>query len=360
MGRSAHLGRPSCRGLNEELICNAIVDSLSANAPIELELEVESSYRDRNALGLPFVLFVFAAIAINASSAQAVTPTNKVRFYMNMGTVEIELYGTQSPLNVTNFLKYVDDGSYNNSIIHRTRSPDASQPLGYDLFAQGGSFKFPTTSYVGSNPINPTYGTVNNEFNAANGLSNVPYTLAAARSTDPNSASSGWFINQTNNHNAFDPGPYTVLGKVTKGTSIIDQIPFLPNIPGSQGTPFESTPLYNNDLVIIQKAVRIPILAGDYNNSGSVTTADYTYWRQNFGSTTNAAADGNGDGIVNSADYVVWRRALAGLAGGAGDEVLSALATPEPCGAALMLCGFLAAAFFRGRWARRSHACPHA
>ncbi len=225
------------------------------------------------------------------------------------------------------------------------------QPLGYDLFAQGGSFKYPTTSYLGSNPINPTYGTVNNEFNAANGLSNVAYTLSAARGNDVNSASSGWFINQTNNID-FNSGPYTVMGKVTLGTNIIDQIPFLPNLPGSGGSAFESTPFYNSDLVVIQKAVRIPILRGDYNSSGSVTTADYTYWRQNFGSTTNTAADGNGDGKVNAADYIVWRRAMAGLASGAGDGHLTSIEAPEPAGAMLILLGILIAAFSRSRVAR--------
>jgi peptidyl-prolyl cis-trans isomerase A (cyclophilin A) len=327
---------------------------------LSLEFDVASSYRDSGKKCCRHLAaFVLAWLAINTVSAEAVTPTNKVRFYMNMGTVEIELYGGAgySPLNVTNFLKYVDDGSYNNSIIHRTRSPDGSQPLGYDLFAQGGSFKYPTTSYLGSNPINPTYGTVVNEFHAANGLSNVAYTLAAARGNDVNSASSGWFINQTNNANAFDSGPYTVLGKVTLGSNIIDQIPFLPNLPGADGTPFESTPFYNNDLVVIQKAVRIPILRGDYNSSGSVTMADYTYWRQNFGSTTNAAADGNGDGVVNGADYVVWRRALAGLASGTGDGDLSAIETPEPAGAILVLLGLLIAAFTRGRVARTQNTC---
>ena len=303
------------------------------------------------------VLCLLAALVVGTSPVEGATPTNKVRFYMNMGTIEIELYGTQSPLNVANFLSYVDNGSYNDSFIHRTRSPDGSQPLGYDLFAQGGSFKYPTNQFIDSNPIAPGPA-VHNEFNAANGLSNTAYTLAAARGSDPNSATSGFFINQTNNSAAFDPGPYTVLGKVTLGTSIIDQIPFLPNAPGLQGTGFESTPFYQGDLVVIQRTVRIPILAGDFNFSGSVTTADYTTWRNNFGSTTNAAADGNGNGIVDAADYVIYRKALAhGSGGGAGN--LAAINAPEPPSAILvLLCGMMLA-FFRGRiLVRRTRTFP--
>src|SRR4051795_1958712 len=103
-------------------------------------------------LFLTIVTFAFSVVG----SAQAATPTNKVRFYMNMGTVEIELYGTQSPLNVANFLSYVDSGAYNDSIIHRTR--DGATVAGSELFAQGGSFKEDGTG------ITPGPA-VNNEFN---------------------------------------------------------------------------------------------------------------------------------------------------------------------------------------------------
>ncbi len=78
-----------------------------------LEFNVETLYRQRRERHYPYLAaFALAWLAINTASAAAVTPTNKVRFYTNMGTVEIELYGGAgySPLNVTNFLKYVDDG----------------------------------------------------------------------------------------------------------------------------------------------------------------------------------------------------------------------------------------------------------
>jgi peptidyl-prolyl cis-trans isomerase A (cyclophilin A) len=247
---------------------------------------------------------------------------------MNLGTVEIELYGGAgfSPLGVANFLSYVDDGSYDDSMIHRTR--DNTTVANSDLFAQGGSFKSNGAS------ITPKAAVVN-EFNAVNGLSNVAYTLAAARGQTLNSATSGWFINQENN-TPFDAGPYTVLGKVTKGTDIIDLLPYANNLPLLKGSAWETMPIINNAEVLITKATRIPILAGDYNNSGSVTAADYTFWKANFGSTTAYAADGNGDGVVNLGDYLVWRNAMAPAAG-AGD--LGAATVPEPSALFFAFCG---------------------
>jgi cyclophilin family peptidyl-prolyl cis-trans isomerase len=287
--------------------------------------------------------FALLVVTIVCASAKAVTPTSKVRFYMNMGTVEIELYGTQSPLNVANFLSYVDSGAYNDSIIHRTR--DGSSVATSDLFAQGGSFK--------QNGAPITAGAaVNNEFNAANGLSNVKYTLAAARGSDPNSATSGWFINQTNNAAAFDPGPYTVLGKVTLGTSIIDQIPFLNNLPILQGSSIESMPIYNNGEVVITRAIRIPIVQGDYNFSGSVTAADYTLWRNTLGSTTNLAADGNGNGVVDAGDYVIYRKKF-GASSGSGTGDLAGFNVPESASCLLIFAGMLILNLLPRRWAWR-------
>ena len=72
---------------------------------------------------------------------------------------------------------------------------------------------------------------------------------------------------------------------------------------------------------------------GDYNVDFMVTQADYTRWRQNFGSTTQLAADGNSNGRVDAADYVIWRRNLqTGTANG-----ISLAAVPEPSSVVLIL-----------------------
>jgi cyclophilin family peptidyl-prolyl cis-trans isomerase len=226
-------------------------------------------------------------------------------------------------LHVANFLGYVDRGDYNNSFIHRTRAFNPTQPLNFDLFAQGGSFKVPLNSIIDSNPIIPQ-GTVVNEYDEDNGLSNTPGALAAARGSPVDSASSGWFINQSDNSDSFDPGPYTIFGQVTSGMDIVDSIPFLPNAQQLQGTAFESTPFINGNLVIVQRVARIPILAGDYDFNGAVNAADYIVWRANYGSTTHAASDGNGNGRVDAADFIIWRNnRTSGSAAGV-------FAVPEP------------------------------
>jgi cyclophilin family peptidyl-prolyl cis-trans isomerase len=288
---------------------------------------------------------ICALIAIGvAANADAATATKKVRFYTTIGSVEVELYGNESPLHVANFLNYVDAGTYTNSFFHRTRSQNPAQPFGFDLFAQGGSYKVPSTSFIDSNPVIATQPPVPNEFNAANGLSNTPGTLAAARTSNPNSATTGFFFNQSNNANSFDPGPYTVFGKVTSGINVIDAMPFMDNAEELIGTPFESTPVYSGGLVVLLRIGRIPLIPGDFDFSGAVNAGDYAVWRSNYGSLTNAAADANGNGRVDNADYVIWRNSLTGSATAA--ELQSGI-VPEPASLFLLGLGGYFLAFHR-------------
>ncbi len=93
-------------------------------------------------------------------------------------------------------------------------------------------------------------------------------------------------------------------------------------------------------------------LAGDYNHSGEVDTADFILWRNSIGSTTNLAADGNANRVVDSPDYNIWRSNFGRTAGiGSGTNNLADSAVPEPAtlvGLALML-----AVFIMGRRPRR-------
>jgi cyclophilin family peptidyl-prolyl cis-trans isomerase len=268
-------------------------------------------------------LFGLLSCVIQARSTLAATATDKVRMYFNMGIVEIELYGNESPLHVANFRTYVDAGDYDGSFIHRTRAFNPSQPLGFDLFAQGGSFG-PPDQFLNDNPIIPG-DPVPNEFDPGNGLSNTPGSLAAARTSDPDSATSGWFINQSNNANSFDPGPFTVFGQVVLGMDIIDQIPFLPNSPNFQGTAFETMPIFNNDLVIIERAVRIPLLTGDYNFDDTVDGGDLTVWNNHFGTTSDLSADGNANGVIDGTDLLIWQATFGPTA-----AVPNVTTVPEP------------------------------
>jgi prepilin-type N-terminal cleavage/methylation domain-containing protein len=94
---------------------------------------------------------------------------------------------------------------------------------------------------------------------------------------------------------------------------------------------------------------------GDYDHSGSVDAADYTFWRTTFGSSVapGSGADGNGDGVVNAADYVFWRKIM----GSSGSGSLVASAVPEPTAAALCCLGAGVVTMTRRRRDRRTVRC---
>lgn len=128
----------------------------------------------------------------------------------NLGNIKIELNAEKAPKTVANFLAYVESGHYVGTIFHRVIS---------GFMIQGGGFE------VGMKQ-KPTKGTVENEAN--NGLKNVRYALAMARTSDPHSASAQFFINTSNNDFLDHPGQdgwgYCVFGEVTEGKDVVDKI----------------------------------------------------------------------------------------------------------------------------------------
>ena len=125
------------------------------------------------------------------------------------GDITLELDAAKAPVTVKNFLAYVDAGFYDGTIFHRVIP---------DFMIQCGGFTADMQQKKTNAPIK-------NE--ADNGLTNDPYTIAMARTSDINSATSQFFINLADNafldHGKRDFG-YAVFGKVVKGTEVVDKI----------------------------------------------------------------------------------------------------------------------------------------
>lgn len=135
-----------------------------------------------------------------------------VKLHTNFGEITLELDAERAPVTVANFLEYVNSGFYNNTVFHRVID---------GFMIQGGGFE-PGMSQK------PTKENIKNE--ADNGLQNKAYTVAMARTPNPHSASSQFFINVADNDFLNYSAPtasgwgYAVFGKVVGGTEVIDAI----------------------------------------------------------------------------------------------------------------------------------------
>lgn len=130
----------------------------------------------------------------------------------NYGVITLELDQDKAPKSVANFLSYVSKGHYDNTIFHRVIP---------GFMVQGGGMEPGMKEKRGQQPID-------NEAN--NGLKNLNYTVAMARTSDPHSATAQFFINVADNtflnHTAISAQGwgYAVFGKVVGGTEVVDQI----------------------------------------------------------------------------------------------------------------------------------------
>ncbi len=166
------------------------------------------------------------ASAAEPAPAQAAAPAPRVALHTNLGDIVIELDPVKAPASSENFLAYVKDGFYNGTVFHRVID---------NFMAQGGG-------YTADLQPKPTRAPIQNEAN--NGLSNLRGTLAMARTGEPHSANSQFFINLVDNprldyvssENGMTWG-YAVFGKVVEGMSVVDKIRAIPT--GGQG-PFHS------------------------------------------------------------------------------------------------------------------------
>ncbi len=134
-----------------------------------------------------------------------------IRLTTNYGIIDIELDFAKAPLTAANFQKYVEDGHYNGLLFHRVIP---------GFMIQGGG-------YLPGLKERPTRDPIKNEAN--NGLKNEKYTIAMARTNDPHSATSQFFINVANNNfldfqSEHGNWGYAVFGKVVAGQEVVDKI----------------------------------------------------------------------------------------------------------------------------------------
>ena len=181
-------------------------------------------------------LVILSATAAG-SGAMAADPQVDVK--TNVGTIRLELYPAKAPKTVANFLQYVKDGHFNGTIFHRVID---------NFMLQGGGFD---KGYKQK----PTRSPVENE--AKNGLKNDLGTIAMARTSDPHSASSQFFINGKNNDflnaaSAQDGWGYTVFGKVVSGMDVVTKIS---KTPTGSGGPFPTD--VPREMVVIESVTLV-------------------------------------------------------------------------------------------------------
>lgn len=164
-----------------------------------------------------FALVTAAGVAACGADEDNKDPKPVVEVKTSMGVFKIELNREKSPITVNNFLKYVEKEHYDNTIFHRVMGT---------FMIQGGGFE------KGATPTEKdTMAPIKNEAKT-NGLKNDKYTIAMARTSVPDSATSQFFINVVDNGSSLDPNPrdprmaagYAVFGKVIDGTETVDKI----------------------------------------------------------------------------------------------------------------------------------------
>ena len=157
-------------------------------------------------------LFLTSTLALGLTASAVAGPT--VVISTSQGDITLELNQEKAPKTVENFLGYVKDGFYDNTVFHRVIE---------GFMIQGGGFGLEESGEIKQKE---TKAAVENE--AKNGLKNARGTIAMARTSDPHSATAQFFINHGDNDNldypSFDGWGYAVFGKVTEGLDVVDKI----------------------------------------------------------------------------------------------------------------------------------------
>lgn len=241
-------------------------------------------------LRVPFAALLAAAALLTswAASAQTTTPVSSmVRVRTTQGPIDIKLTDTSTPLTVSNFLAYVRGGDYTHVFFHRSASSFVLQTGGFK-WADGGATCCASVS---------SRGTVVTEFNESR--PNVRGTVAMAKTgSDPNSATSQWFVNTVDNTTTLGSGNaaggFTVFGAVTApGMVVIDRIAALPVIDagGNYTTSnYRTLPVQNwtgakplisrDNVVLILGAAELPALSVQTDNERVLYFLEAVYAQQ--------------------------------------------------------------------------------
>ncbi len=167
-------------------------------------------------IGALLILIALLTLAFSTPLAAQDDKSPRVAINTTMGTIVLELYPTQAPETVANFIQYANDGFYENTVFHRV--------ISYFMIQGGG--------LTADMMPKPTRKPIKNE--ADNGLKNLRGTVAMARTADPDSATSQFFINVEANpeldfKNKNEPRGwgYAVFGHVLEGMDVVDKIRFV-------------------------------------------------------------------------------------------------------------------------------------
>jgi peptidyl-prolyl cis-trans isomerase A (cyclophilin A) len=237
-----------------------------------------------------------------------------VRLQTVLGVVDIELFDSEAPRTVANFLNYLNVGAYNNSFVHRSVPGFVIQGGGY-IWDNAVGVK----QVVSASPIANEY---------SNTRSNLRGTIAMAKLGDnPDSATSQWFINLANNSSNLDNqnGGFTVFGRVTgNGMTVVDAISSLATVNAGgvfTNLPVLSIPASGNigqaQLVMVTTAAVLEATTkGDLNNDGKIDLADTILALQlvsGIAPEQNYSTKGDADAKIGLPDAIYILQEVAGL-----------------------------------------------
>jgi peptidyl-prolyl cis-trans isomerase A (cyclophilin A) len=189
-------------------------------------------------LGLAVLLVVLTVIIIMIPKKSTPAPNPQILLETSLGAIQLELFADKAPITVKNFLEYVDANFYANTLFHRVIP---------GFMIQGGGFVKGMSQKQTNSPIK-------NE--AGNDLSNLRGTVAMARTSDIDSATSQFFINVNDNlflnhrDNTANGFGYCVFGRVINGMDVVDEIV---RVPAGTVGPFENVPLQDVTIISVKR-----------------------------------------------------------------------------------------------------------